>query len=58
MHSNFTKGLLVGSIIGASVVMMKPDIVKNSTKRRMMKGGRTFFRKSGSIISDVVDLFR
>jgi hypothetical protein len=58
MYNGFTKGLVVGGLIGASVIMMKPDLMNNRTKKRMMRNGRTFFRKSGSIIGDVVELFR
>lgn len=58
MHNSFTRGLVVGGLIGASIIMMKPDLMKNRTRKKMMRTGRTFFRKSGSIVGDVVDLFR
>lgn len=59
MQNGFTKGLLLGSIIGASVsMMMNPDVLKNRTRKRMMRNGRGLFRKSGHIIGDVVELFR
>jgi hypothetical protein len=58
MYNGFAKGLVVGGLIGASVIMMKPDLVKSRTRKRMMRSGRTLFRKSGTIIGDVIDLFR
>ena len=59
MRGNFTKGLLVGGIIGASVsMMMGPEKMKAGHRRRVLKTGRNLFRKSGNIVSDVVDLFR
>jgi gas vesicle protein len=59
MRSGFTRGLLIGGIIGASVSMMTGNnMVKPRTRKRMMKSGRSFMRKSGDIIGDVVELFR
>lgn len=59
MRSGFTKGLVVGSIIGASVsMMMNSDMMKPRTRRRMMKTGRTILKRSGGIIGDMVDIFR
>ncbi|MCX7710328.1 MAG: YtxH domain-containing protein [Clostridia bacterium] len=59
MQNGFTRGLIVGSIIGASVsMMMNPDMMKNRSKRRMMRNSRNFLRKSGHIIGDVMEMFR
>lgn len=59
MRSGFTKGLVVGGIIGASVsMMMNSDMMKPRTRRRMMRTGRTILKRSGGIIGDVVDIFR
>jgi hypothetical protein len=59
MHSGFTKGLVVGSIIGASVsMMMNSDFMKPRTRKRMMRTGRTILKRSGGILGDVVDIFR
>lgn len=59
MHNSFTKGLVVGGIIGASVsMMMNSDMIKPRTRRRMMRTGKTLMRRSGGILGDVVDMFR
>jgi gas vesicle protein len=59
MNGGFTKGVIIGSIIGASVSMaMDPGMMKARNRRRMMRNGRNFLRKSGDIINDVVDIFR
>lgn len=59
MNGGFRKGLVVGSLIGASVsMMMNSDMMRPRNRRRMMKTGRTLLRKSGGIISDVIDAFR
>lgn len=59
MYSGFTKGLVVGGIIGASMMMMKnSDMMKPRTRKKMMRTGRTLLRRSGGIIGDVVDIFR
>ena len=59
MRNGFTTGLIVGSMIGASVSMMvSPEMMKSRNRKKMIKAGRNFIRKSGSLIGDVVDLFR
>ncbi len=58
-RGGFTKGLIIGGIIGASMsMMMNGDMSRKKYKRKMMHDGRDFMRKSGQIISDVVELFR
>ncbi len=59
MRNGFTRGMIVGSIIGASVsVMMNPDIMNSRSRRKMMKSGKSLMRKSGYLIGDMVNLFR
>jgi len=59
MQNGFVKGVMVGGIIAASVsMMMTSDMVKPRTKKRMLRGGRSFLRKSSGIIGDVADMFR
>ena len=59
MQNGFVKGVMVGGIIAASVsMMMNSDVMKPRTKKRMMKSGRSFLRKSSNIIGDVADMFR
>ncbi len=59
MQNGFVKGVMVGGIIAASVsMMMNSEMVRPGTKRRMMKNGRSFLRKSSNIIGDVADIFR
>lgn len=57
--NGFTKGFLIGGVIGAAVSMvMEPDMLKSKSRRRMAKNGRQLLRKSGHVISDVIDLIR
>ncbi len=59
MHNSFTKGLIVGGFIGASIsAMMNSDMMSSRNKKRMMRNSRSLIRKSGHVIGDVVDLFR
>ncbi|HOM02546.1 MAG TPA: YtxH domain-containing protein [Acetivibrio sp.] len=60
MRSNFTRGLIIGSLIGASVGMaMNSDtMMSNRTRRKMRRKGMDFVKKSGDLISDMVELFR
>jgi hypothetical protein len=49
----------MGSIIGASVSMVvNSDMMNGRSRRKMKKTGAELMRKSGSIIGDVIDLFR
>lgn len=60
MQNGFSRGLFIGSIIGASVSMMmrNSDMMNPRSRKRMMRNSRSFLRRSGSIIGDVVDIFR
>ena len=59
MNGGFTKGLIIGSMIGASVGMaIKANMMKDRSRRKMMNAGRDFLRKTGTIIGDVIDVFR
>jgi gas vesicle protein len=57
MQKGFVKGVIVGGLLAASVgMMMNSDM--SGTRRKMMRNSRTFLRKSGDLINNVVDLFR
>lgn len=58
MQNNFTRGLLIGGIIGASLSMIVNPKVSNRTKRKLIKNGRSVLRKSNSLIGDLVEIFR
>ncbi|NJD03283.1 MAG: YtxH domain-containing protein [Ruminiclostridium sp.] len=59
MSGGFTRGLVVGSILVASVGMiMNNDMMRPRNRKKMFRTGRTLLRKSSGIISDVVDAFR
>ena len=59
MHNGFTKGMIVGGIIAASVSMMaNSDMMRPGNRRKMMRAGKTFLRKSGSIMGSVAEILR
>lgn len=59
MQNGFVKGVVVGGIVAASVsMMMNSDMAKPRTRRRMMRNGKSFLKRSSNIISDVADIFR
>lgn len=59
MNGGFAKGLIIGGIIGASVsMMMNPGIMKGRSKKRMLRNGRDFLRRSGSLIGDFMHILR
>ncbi len=46
----FVKGMLVGTLVSAGIVMMYTDAVgMNSNRKKMMKKGKQFVRKMGLI---------
>ncbi len=59
MHNGFTKGLLIGGIIGASISMMSnSDMMRPGNRRKMMKAGKMLLRRSGSILGNVAEILR
>jgi hypothetical protein len=57
--NSFKKGLIIGSIIGASISMVSSNGMMNGKNRRkMMKTGRVMLRRTGNMINDIVDVFR
>ena len=59
MRNGFTKGLIIGGVMGAAIgMMMEPEMISRRGRKRMMKKGMNFFRKSGDIISDIAGIFR
>jgi len=59
MNNGFTKGLVIGGIIGASVsAMMNKDMLSGRNRRKLMRNGRNILKKSSDLIGDVVDIFR
>jgi gas vesicle protein len=58
-NSGFMKGLIIGGIVGASVAMMlNGDSALSKNRKKIMRSGNNFIRKSGRIVNDVIDLFR
>lgn len=59
MNSGFTKGVIIGSLIGTSIGMLVgPDIKNSKSRKKMMNSGKSILKKSGNIIGDVIDIFR
>lgn len=59
MRNGFTRGLIIGSLLGASVSMaMNSDVMNGKSGRKMRRNSMDFMRKSGSLIGDVIELFR
>jgi len=55
----FAKGMIIGGIVGASISMaMNSDMMHGERKRRIMKAGRHFMRRTGEFISDTIGMFR
>ena len=59
MNGGFMRGVIVGSIVGASIsTIINPDFMSGRTKRKIMRNKRKFFRKSGELFGNVVEMFR
>ena len=59
MRNGFTRGLLIGSIIGASLSMaMNSDNMNDRSRKKMKRSGRDLMRRSGSILGDVIELLK
>ena len=58
MRGGFTKGLIVGSIIGASMGIMMDNGNMKKSRKRMMRNGRNVLKSSSDIVSDVIRMFR
>lgn len=59
MLRNFTKGLVVGGLIGASIsVLTNPEVVDPRMRKRMMKSGRKILHRSNGVFGEMIELFR
>lgn len=59
MRSGFSRGLLIGGLIGASISMLtNSGGMKSRRNRHFLRAGRNFLRKSGNVVEDVVELLR
>lgn len=59
MNGRFTKGMIIGGMVGASIgMMMGPDMMKNRTRRKVKRAGRQLLRRSGNWLEDIVDFIR
>lgn len=59
MRSNFTKGLVIGGLIGASIsILTNPDIVDQRTRKKMIRSGRKIVRRSGLVLGDMIHMLR
>ncbi|ACL75552.1 MULTISPECIES: YtxH domain-containing protein [Eubacteriales] len=59
MLRNFTKGLVIGGLIGASIsVLTNPEVVDPRMRRRMMKSGRKILHRSNNMLGEMIQMFR
>ncbi len=59
MRGGFTRGLVLGGLIGASIGMIKnSDMMRPRSRRRMMRAGRSMVRRTSHAIGDMIDLLR
>jgi len=59
MESRFSKGIIIGGLIVASLgLVMNNDLMSSRGRKRMMKSGRKFLRRSGNMMNDIVGVFR
>lgn len=58
MSYGFTKGILIGGVIGASIALIKPTVMDQRGRKRMMKNSKSLVRRSSGVISDVLNIIR
>ncbi len=59
MLRNFTKGLVIGGLIGASIsVLTNPEVVDPRMRKRMMKSGRKILHRSNNMLGEMIQMFR
>lgn len=59
MENGFTKGLIIGGLIAASLGMaINSDLMSARGRKKMMKSGRKFLRRTGSMMNGVVGVFK
>ncbi|HIU52137.1 MAG TPA: hypothetical protein IAB70_05950 [Candidatus Merdicola faecigallinarum] len=45
----FMKGIVIGGLVSAGIMMMYKDELQNMNKKKMMKKGKQFMKKMGMI---------
>lgn len=59
MGNGFTKGVVIGGLIAASIgIAMNNDIMSPRGRKKMMKSGRKFLRRAGGMVNDIAGVFR
>jgi hypothetical protein len=58
MNGNFTKGLIIGGLVGVSLNMLGNNMKDPKVRKRMMRPGREFVRKTRRVYRDICDLLR
>jgi len=58
MRIGFTKGMILGSILGASVGMMMEDDGMRKRRSKMIRNGRRLARSSSAVIDNLTGMFR
>jgi hypothetical protein len=58
MMRQFTRGMIIGGLIGASVsVLTGTDVLDPRMKKRMFKSGKKIIRRS-NVLDDMIHMFR
>lgn len=52
----FSTGIMVGSVLGASVALMSTTTMSKSNKKRMKKTGRKMMGKAEDVIDHLMDM--
>lgn len=58
MRSGFSKGMVIGSILGASMGIMMDNGGMSKRRSKMMRNGRRFVRASSDVIDNFTGIFR
>ncbi len=59
MGNGFTKGVILGSLIAVSIgLAIGNDLMSPKMRRRMIKNGKKFLKRTGGMLTDIVGVFR
>ncbi|NMB97796.1 MAG: YtxH domain-containing protein [Clostridiaceae bacterium] len=59
MGNGFTKGVIIGGLIVASISLaMNNNLMSTRGRKRMMKSGKRLLKRTGNMVSDITGVFR
>jgi len=59
MGNGFIRGIIIGGLIAASIgLAMNNDLMSSRARKKMMKSGKKFLKRTGGMVNDIVGVFK